>query len=121
MLRRDMTFPERLLWNHLKGSQLAGWKFRRQHPMGPFVADYYCHAAKLVVELDGMSHVGQASVDAERSNYLESQNLRVIRFTNDDVLQHLDAVLEAILMACKQTHTQDDPPSPQPSPGGRGG
>src|SRR5690242_9709167 len=85
-LRRDTTVPERFLWSLLRDGRLAGLKFRRQHPIGPFVADFYCHDAALVVEVDGMSHDGRAVADAQRTSYLESQGLQVLRIGNDDVL-----------------------------------
>ena len=95
-----MTFPERLLWSQLRGSRLAGFKFRRQHPISLYVVDFYCHQLKLVVELDGMTHHGQTEADAHRQRELERQGLRVIRITNDQVLHHLDAAVDLILAAC---------------------
>ena len=99
-LRHDSTLPERILWGSLRGAQLAGLKFRRQHSIGPFVVDFYCHEAKLVVELDGDSHIGRADADSRRTQYLESQGLRVLRVNNDDVIQDLEAVWRGILLAC---------------------
>jgi very-short-patch-repair endonuclease len=95
-LRRDTTFPERLLWSRLRTAQVAGLKFRRQHPVGPFVVDFYCAEASLVVELDGRSHDGKADSDEQRSSYLRGLGLRVIRYTNDEVLEDIDAVVEEI-------------------------
>jgi very-short-patch-repair endonuclease len=100
-LRQEMTFPERLLWSRLRDCRLAGLRFRRQHPVGPYVADYYCPSAKVVIELDGRSHDGHAAEDRQRQDYLKLQGLRVIRFTNDSVLKNLNGVLEAIADACK--------------------
>jgi very-short-patch-repair endonuclease len=100
-LRRKMTFPERLLWGRLRDGRLAGLQFRRQHPVGPYVADYLCLSANVVIELDGRSHDGQADQDRQRQDYLERQGLRVIRFSNDSVLQNLTGVLEAIARVCK--------------------
>ena len=77
-----------------------GLKFRRQYPVGPYVADFYCDQASLVVELDGMSHVDTAEKDRLRSAYLASCELRVMRVTNDDVLDDLEAVLLGIATAC---------------------
>src|SRR5262245_53495105 len=96
-LRREMTIPERLLWGKLRGGRLSGLKFRRQYPIDPYIADFYCHEHRLVIELDGESHVGAASYDERRKAVLKTQGLRVVRFTNDDVIQELEAVLEAIL------------------------
>jgi very-short-patch-repair endonuclease len=95
-LRRDSTVPERILWGALRAGGLARLKFRRQHPIGPFVVDYYCHESRLVVELDGMSHDGRASEDARRTEYLQQQGLRVFRVTNDDVLADCEAVARGI-------------------------
>jgi very-short-patch-repair endonuclease len=65
-LRRHSTIPERILWGMIRGGRLGGLKFRRQHPIGPFFADYYCHEAKLIVELDGMSHDSRGEADRRR-------------------------------------------------------
>jgi very-short-patch-repair endonuclease len=95
-LRRNSTKPESLLWSVLRGGRLGGLKFRRQHPVGPFVADFYCHSAKLVVEVDGMTHDQSAEYDQRRTEYLQRQGLRVIRVINDDVLGDLEAVARYI-------------------------
>ena len=100
-LRRDATIPEALLWSVLRDGGLGGLKFRRQHPIGPYAADFYCHCAGLVVELDGMSHDNRADADRTRTRYLERTGLRVIRFLNDDVVADIDAVAEAILRAAR--------------------
>ncbi|MCP3903235.1 MAG: endonuclease domain-containing protein [Planctomycetes bacterium] len=94
-LRNRSTFPERLLWSRLRNRRLLGAKFRRQHPIGPFVADFYCADAHLVIELDGESHDDPES-DAARSRHLEQNGLSVVRVTNDEVLNDLDLVLERI-------------------------
>jgi ATP-dependent DNA helicase RecQ len=98
-LRHDATIPERILWNLLRGGRLAGLKFRRQHPVGPFVADFYCHDAGLVVEVDGMSHDGRVVEDQRRTEFLRREGLRVLGVCNDDVLQDIEAVAMAILRA----------------------
>ena len=95
-LRRTETPPEQLLWLALRNGQIGGLKFRRQHPIGPFIADFFCHSAKLVVEVDGMSHDDKAVRDATRSDYLGAQGLRVLRVTNEDVMHDLDAVTREI-------------------------
>jgi very-short-patch-repair endonuclease len=99
-LRRAATFPGRLLWGKLRAGRLAGLKFRRQHPIGPFVADFFCDEFKLVIELDGNSHDGRALADGSRTDYLSELGLRVLRFANDDVVREVDEVLMAILAAC---------------------
>jgi len=96
-LRQDATFPERLLWSRLRGGQLGGARFRRQHVIGPYIADFYCIRAELVVELDGRSHDERAiRHDGEREEWMRSNGLRVIRFTNDRVLADIDGVVRAI-------------------------
>jgi very-short-patch-repair endonuclease len=118
-LRHDSTYPERRLWSCLRGGPLCGLKFRRQFAIGPFIVDYYCHAQRLVIELDGASHNDRARYDLDREHYLQSQGVRVIRFHNDDVLQDLEAVLRGILVACginpdtgETLHPSDRTPSP---------
>jgi very-short-patch-repair endonuclease len=87
-LRRDLTIPERLLWGLLRDRRLAGVKFRRQHPIGPYVVDFYCVSRGLVVELDGQSHADAGREDQIRQNYLESVvGLRVFRVAHDNVVR----------------------------------
>jgi very-short-patch-repair endonuclease len=100
VLRQTQTAPENLLWLALRNSQVSGVKFRRQHPIGPYVVDLYCHKAKLVVEIDGMSHEDKKEQDVARTQYLETQNLRVLRVTNEDVMRDLDAVTREIARLC---------------------
>jgi very-short-patch-repair endonuclease len=95
-LRQAETPPEQLLWTALRNAQVGGLKFRRQHPIGPYVVDFYCHAIGLVVEVDGMSHDDKAVQDADRTRYLEQQRFRVLRVTNEDVMRDLDAVTREI-------------------------
>jgi len=112
-LRKEMTDAERKLWSVLRGSQLEGLKFRRQHPVPPYVADFCCIEKKLVVELDGSQHNVQS--DWPRSRALQSQGWRIIRFWDHDVLLATEAVVEAIWNAACEPH-----PHPNPSPDGRG-
>jgi very-short-patch-repair endonuclease len=95
-LRRDQTDAEQTLWARLRDRQLCGAKFRRQHPVGPFVADFCCTQRRLVVELDGGQHAVEVAADEKRSRFLETQGYRVLRFWNHDVLTNTDAVLERI-------------------------
>ncbi len=95
-LRRDATPPERLLWSVLRGRRLAGLKFRRQEPIGPYVADFCCRELKLVVELDGMSHDDKQACDEAREEWLREQGYRVFRVTNWDVNEDLEAVARGI-------------------------
>lgn len=97
-LRNNLTSAEASLWTYLQRSQLAGRKFRRQHSVGPYIVDFYCPAEKLVVELDGAGHydvVGNAR-DIHRTQYLEAQGLRVLRFENKDFWSHPESVLADI-------------------------
>jgi very-short-patch-repair endonuclease len=96
-LRQNMTPAEQTLWQALKGRQLAGLKFRPQHPVGPFILDFYCPARKLVVELDGGVHDEQVNYDEARARQLNDYGYRVLRFRNQEVLNDLDSVLERIL------------------------
>ncbi len=100
-LRRNLTPAEQKLWQALQRRQLAGLKFRAQHPVGPFILDFYCPAYKLVVELDGAMHEGQADQDAARTQQLENYGYRVIRFRNEEVFTDLPSVLDRILEAAQ--------------------
>ena len=112
-LRSELTDAERKLWARLRGRQIQNFKFRRQHPIPPFVADFCCLERRLIVELDGSQH--SDSVDAGRTALFEQQGWQVVRFWNNDVVWRIDAVLEAIV------HILSSPyPHPNPSPGGRG-
>jgi very-short-patch-repair endonuclease len=92
-LRKQTTRAEDILWERLRGSRFHGAKFRRQVPLDRFVVDFYCHAAKLVVELDGKQHEWFSDYDAGRTEVLERVGLRVIRFTNAEVCDDLDSAL----------------------------
>ncbi|MCK8601984.1 endonuclease domain-containing protein [Desulfoferrobacter suflitae] len=95
-LRKNQTDAEKLLWRHLRNRQLAGRKFRRQHPIGPFVADFVCLECGLIVELDGGQHSVQVEKDEARTKYLESNGFKVVRFWNNQVLGEIEAVLTVI-------------------------
>jgi len=95
-LRRDATDAEKRLWRELRGFQVNGFKFRRQHPFGPFTADFYCPRAKLIVEVDGGQHAVQVRADAARTAWFENRGCRVIRFWNNEVMGNLEGVLAVI-------------------------
>ncbi|MEZ7505836.1 endonuclease domain-containing protein [Flavobacterium sp. Arc2] len=97
-LRENPTQAEELMWLSLRNNQLEGCKFRRQHPLLNYVADFYCHQLKLVVEIDGEYHqtVEQKKLDKERTVTIEFQGLDIIRFTNDEVLTDINTVLNKI-------------------------
>ena len=112
-LRSAATDVESELWYHLRGGQLKQAKFRRQHPLPPYVVDFYCHASKLVIELDGSQH--SEETDRQRTQFLEQHGLTVLRFTNHEMLLQKEAVLEAIWRVL------DRPPlTPTPLPAGEG-
>jgi len=113
-LRERSTDVERLLWSRLRNRQLSGCKFRRQQPIGSFVADFVCLEYRLVIELDGGQHAEQQSQDEVRSAFLHKEGYRVLRFWNNQVLGELDSVLEVINSAL--AHSAH--PSPNPLPQG---
>ena len=107
------------LWQCLRGRQLFGFKFRRQQPLGRYIADFFCAEVKLVVELDGESHGERQAYDERRTKRLMQGSLNVIRFENDDVFHFLDTVLEEILKECERLqHAERRPPSPLVGEGG---
>ena len=101
-LRRQQTDAEGRLWWHLRARQLNGVKFRRQQPVGPYVADFCALDPKLLIEVDGGQHMERAEQDAQRSSYLRRCGYTVLRFWNDDVLQRTEAVLEKIEQEIEQ-------------------
>jgi len=113
-MRREPTDPERRLWNALRRDAL-GLKARRQVPLGPYIADFYVPAVRLVIELDGHTHVdADADADAARDAWFAAHGVRVLRFSNDEVMRNLPGVLAAIQAAAP-------PPSPTlPRKGGGG-
>jgi very-short-patch-repair endonuclease len=102
-LRRAMTRAETLLWRHLKAHRLASLGFRRQSPMGNYIADFVAHSCKLVVEVDGESHDFESCFrqDNRRDKWFASRGYRVLRFTNDDVMKNLEGVVIAIGQAAE--------------------
>jgi very-short-patch-repair endonuclease len=132
-LRKKQTSAEGLLWQLLRNRQLLEFKFRRQHQFGDYVADFYCHEAQLVIECDGSVHESneQWDHDQNRDAYMIAQGLRVLRFTNDRILNDTENVLKEIakhLASPSARRTDEDEvagparrrPSPRPSPKGRG-
>ena len=98
-LRVNQTDAETRLWLLLRGRRLADAKFRRQTPIGPYIVDFLCFEARLIVELDGGQHAVNLAADDERTAWLEGQGFRVLRFWNNDVLDNTEGVVERILMA----------------------
>ena len=102
-LREGQTQAEALLWEHLRGHRLLGYKFRRQHAIDRFVVDFYCHQANLIIEVDGLIHQTQIDEDVERQRILEAMGFRVLRFTNDQVLHETEQVQAEILEHLQRT------------------
>lgn len=100
VLRQAMTPAEKVLWQRLRNRQLNGLKFRRQHPLGPFIADFCCPAQRVIVELDGGVHDLQRDDDTAREGWFRQRGYRVIRFRNQQVLDDMEQVLAALAEAC---------------------
>jgi len=94
-----MTSTEQMLWRALRGRQILNSQFRRQHPVGPYIADFACIDRKLIVELDGGQHQDQIVYDEERTIFLQIQGWQVLRFWNNDVSNNLDGVLASVVDA----------------------
>ena len=107
-LRQNLTDAERALWNLLRDRRLSDHKFRRQVPIGRYIVDFVCYRSKLVIEVDGGQHQGQAQYDDARTSRLESEGFTILRFWNNDVLVNRAGVLEIITSALEQR------PSPSP-------
>jgi len=110
-LRKNLTDAERWLWQHLRNRELSGWKFRRQHPIGPFVVDFVCIEKRVVIELDGSQHAESLESDSRRTEYLGRKGYRILRFWDNAVLREGESVLGSILSSL-----QENSPSPPPSP-----
>lgn len=98
MLRKESTPAEIKLWSRIRNDQL-GVTFRRQHAVGNYIPDFYSAKAKLIIELDGGQHLQQEEYDAKRTKYLEAQGYKVIRFWNNQVMNDIDGVMRAIILA----------------------
>ena len=113
-LRNNPTDAERVLWGQLRLWQLDGYKFRRQQPLGRYIVDFVCLEKRVVIEVDGGQHAQQATLDAERDNWLRDEGFVVLRFWNHDVLKNIDVVKEQVYKTLQSTPYLN--PSPQ---GGR--
>src|SRR5215469_15263477 len=109
-LRRDMTEAEQRLWQMLRSRQTEGYQFRRQAPIGRFIADFVCHAARLIVEIDGGQHNITSEEEASRTRFLEGEGYRVLRFWNNQVLDNPEGVRSVI--AENLHRVTPTPPSP---------
>ncbi len=113
MLRNNLTKAEEILWEQLREKKLLGLRFRPQHPIDIFIADFYCHPVKLVVEIDGGIHKirDQKEYDSGREGELENWGIKVIRFTNEEIENKIEKVLKRIKQVCKE-RLLELPPSP---------
>ena len=107
-LRHEMTDAERVLWREVRAHRFAGFKFKRQEPLGLYVVYFVCYEARLIVELDGGHHAEQQEADAERTRWLESRGFRVVRFWNNDVFTNIAGVMQEI----EKNLTSPSPPLP---------
>ncbi|NJO53940.1 MAG: endonuclease domain-containing protein [Bacteroidales bacterium] len=119
-LRRTMTRAETLLWRHLKAHRADGLGFRRQTPIGPYIVDFVCHAARLIIELDGESHdfASRQNRDEIRDAWLQVQGFQVLRFTNAEVLGNLEGAVMAIQQAAAARMSPSPPTLTLPRKGG---
>ncbi|YAF95023.1 MAG: endonuclease domain-containing protein [Nodularia sp. CChRGM 3473] len=99
-LRRQITPAEKILWQHLRGNRLKNLHFRRQQIIDGFIVDFYCHSARLVIEVDGKIHEQQVEYDVERDKVLSARGLRLLRIKNELVQRELDQVLVLISQVC---------------------
>jgi very-short-patch-repair endonuclease len=109
-LRRRLSLPEGLLWRELR-ARPGGFKFRRQHPVGPYTLDFFCHQAGLAIEVDGLSHEmgDNPARDERRDRWVAKQGMMMLRVTAADVLGEMEAVLRLILHLCRE-RSADVPP-----------
>jgi very-short-patch-repair endonuclease len=107
LLRRDATDAERAMWRILRDRRLAGFKFRRQQPLGRYFVDFVCFSHRLILEIDGGQHA-ESTTDNSRTAWLESQGFRILRFWNSEVLKNQEGVYRTVL----ETLTLRPPPHP---------
>jgi very-short-patch-repair endonuclease len=99
--RHPLTRAENFLWQVLRDRKLNGLKIRRQEPFGPYIADFYCHEARVIIEVDGPSHDRSAEYDAIRTAWFEGLEIKVIRFTNQAIFNNIGEVLQEIAEVCE--------------------
>jgi len=109
-LRTSSTDAEKLLWKHLRGKKLFGLKFRRQEPIGRYIADFVCYERRVIIELDGGQHSIDKEKDQERDRWFRGEGFRVLRFWNNDVLSQTEEVLETIMKNCLESPSPSSPP-----------
>jgi len=120
-LRRKLTPAEVILWHSIKNKRLHGLKFRRQHPVLRFIADFYCHEARLVVEVDGGVHdeIENSEHDEGRTYELNNFGIDIIRFNNDEIIYNLNVVLDKIYLEAMNRISSTSPPTPSPEREGK--
>ncbi len=121
-LRKHETKAEHILWSRLRNRQLDGWKFKRQVPFGRFIIDFYCSDARLAVEVDGSTHAtpGEIVSDSDRTKFLETNGVRVLRCWNSDIRGNVEGVLEMIYLALDHKPAPSPGATRRPLPKGRG-
>ncbi|MGH8532698.1 MAG: endonuclease domain-containing protein [Gammaproteobacteria bacterium] len=117
-LRAEISDAEKRLWRHLRKRQLGEYQFRRQHPLGRYVVDFVCLEARLIIEVDGGQHMERAAYDRQRTEWLEQNGFRVLRFWNHEVMNHTDSVMAGISHALRFSAQPASQPSPCQGEGG---
>ncbi|MGJ0516828.1 MAG: endonuclease domain-containing protein [Methylomicrobium sp.] len=107
-LRKSQTNVEQLLWQQLRNKRLCNYKFRRQFPIAPYITDFICLELKLIIELDGGQHANQTRYDDQRTLFLEQRGFKVVRFWNNDVIDNMSGVLEAVHLAIQEITDKDE-------------
>ena len=115
-LRQHSTDAEILLWSRLRRKGIPGYRFRRQHPVGPYILDFACLRPRVAIELDGGQHYENPEYDRRRDEYLKSQDFEILHFPNHQIFEDLDAVLDQIYETLEQTKTRTRSPRLQPPP-----
>jgi very-short-patch-repair endonuclease len=118
-LRKQMTQAEVHLWRRLQGEQIAGCRFRRQVPIGTYIADFACMAKRLIIEVDGEQHGEDAERDLRRTAWLQSRGFRTLRFWNQEVLTNTEGVVDVIAQALEESILIGTPSQPSPQGGGK--
>ena len=118
LLRLNMTSSEKILWTKLNNNQILGLRFKSQHPINQFIADFYCHSIQLVIEIDGEIHnsVKNIEYDSGREFEMKKFGITTLRFTNDKVIEHLDKVISEITDTCNRLMNSEDITSLPPRP-----
>ncbi|MDP2982435.1 MAG: DUF559 domain-containing protein [Candidatus Latescibacter sp.] len=109
-LRLEMTEAETLIWSHINNKQIDGFRFRNQHPIGRYIADFYCHDLKLIIEIDGGIHNECKEYDGNRDGYLQAGGYTILLFTNNQVTSEIDSVLETIRTKAREISISSPPP-----------